>query len=595
MNKKAKVAYISAEYGIEGLPFLGGGLGTLAGDASKSFADLGLPVVGIGIYYHKGNFHQVLLEDGWQLEQYRNFDPTRIMEYQYVNLEVPIENRKVKVNAWRYDVTGETGHVVPIFFLDTNGNNDVQTNDDNICDILYPAGNQYHRLAQKQILGNGGVRLLDKLGFGDLDKYHINESHAALAGTALMEKYGSVEEVRKHLAYTTHTPVPAGIGKYPPDLVRLVLGNDFYSKHQIKNLTGSDDSDDLNMARLAMALSSEAFGVSQLHAQVSKYMFKDYPNMDRLYSIDNGVHVQTWASLEFQKLYDSSTNRQWRLHPKTLEGILRLSDEQVINAHEVSRARLGHFLETDTRVKGWQHYDNQKLTLGFARRFATYKQATLMFEQMDRLIRLGKDVQIVFSGKAHPSDNPGKEVIKEVFNYMKELAGEVSIWFIEDYHMDVAKYLVRGVDVWVNNPMRLLEASGTSGMKAAVNGVPQFSIPDGWFLPQEPLDGYSLPKGLIEGVTGWGIGRLPTEADFSMLLDGHESWLRRQEDRRRDAEDFYGKLEGIIIPLFKYDKPGWAEVMKSAIACNGSWYNTHRMVMQYFEKAYGIPIEELIV
>lgn len=590
-GEKARVAYFCTEFGREGLPF-GGGLGILAGDYTKSAADLGLPVVGIGLLYSQGNFHQKLSEDGWQTEWYEKFDPTGIMTYHSKDVTVPIEGRDVKLNAWKFSVVGETGHVVPIFFLDTEGNNHDRPWDDNICNILYPSKHPYERITQEQVLGTGGVRTLDALGYKNIEIYHLNEGHAALAGLELLKKYGSVEETKKRMVFTTHTPVPAGMEQFTRELAEQVLGNDLPSKDYMRSLTGAEN---LNMARLAMALSSESFGVSSLHAQVSKYLFNDFPNMDKLYRIDNGIHLQTWTAPPVQKLYDILTYGEWRLRPKSLEKILELSPEQVLNVHKISREKLGEFLNNDPKVKGSAYYNPAKLTIGFARRFATYKQATLLFEQFERLRNLGDDIQIVFSGKAHPGDNSGKEVIKEVFRYMSELKGQVSIWFIEDYDMRTAKYMVRGVDLWLNNPEKLKEASGTSGMKAAANFIPQLSIPDGWSVFQEPAEGYSLPKGLIEGVTGWSIGEEPTEADFPILL-GDNQYIQRQrrENMNSDAERLYDKLEEIIIPLFKENKTGWSDVMKWAAAHNAPWFNSHRMVEQYFERAYNLPLEHLI-
>ncbi|HLC61728.1 MAG TPA: alpha-glucan family phosphorylase [Candidatus Nanoarchaeia archaeon] len=585
--KDVRVGYYSAEFGIEGLPF-GGGLGILAGDATKSFADLGLPVACVGLLYGKGPFHQKLSHDGWQTEEYHGFDPTGRMVYHPKITSVPIEGRNVGISAWILPITGITGKVVPLIYLDTNGNNDDRDYDDRICDVLYPSEHLYHRLTQEQVLGKGGLKSLDALGYKDIKVHHANEGHAALAGLELIAKYGSIEEARKHFVFTTHTPVPAGLDVFPKQLAEQVLREGMPSADYMKKLTGADD---LNMARLAMALSSQAFGVSPLHAEVSRYMFADFPNMKELYSVDNGVHLATWTSPQVQRLYDNLTNREWRLNPEKLERILELSEDQVLNAHGASRKNLGHFLANNPRARSNSHYDPHKLTIGFARRFATYKQATLIFEDIDRLVKLGQDVQFVFAGKSHPSDEPGKRVIQQVFRHMDELKGKVSIWFIEDYDMQVAKYLVRGVDVWLNNPERLLEASGTSGMKAAANFVPQLSVLDGWSVPQEPSLGYTLPKGLVEGVTGWAIGRAPSQQDFIELL-GPNADDKRREDRKTDTLDLYGKLENMIVPLFKKDKKAWARIMRAAAAHNAPWFNSHRMVNQYFERAYNPLLEE---
>ncbi len=586
-KREVKSAYFCAEFGIEGLPF-GGGLGILSGDFIKSGADLGYNVIGVG-YLYRRRFHQKLHPDGWQEDTQSVFDPTGKLDYKPTDVTIPVNSKQVRLGAWELPIIGETGHVVPLYLVDPNGNNDSSQSDE-VCSFLYPSSQQpYDRLAQEQVLGTGGVRILKALGHGDIDVCHMNEGHVALAGLETLREYGSLEEARRHLVFTTHTPVPAGIDHFPRDLAELVLRECLPSLGYMKELTGADE---LNMARLAMSLSGQAFGVSPLHAAVSRYKFSDFPNMYRLYSIDNGVHLQTWVSPEVSELYDQLTHKQWRLHPETLERILELSDEQVINAHNASRDKLGYFLQNNPRAKNQgATYDPNKLTIGFARRFATYKQATLIFEQIDRLRRLGNDIQIVFAGKAHPSDVPGKEVIKEVFRYMKELQGQVSIWFIEDYDRKVAKYMVRGADVWLNNPERLLEASGTSGMKAAPNFVPQLSILDGWSVPQEPAKGYRLPKGLIEGVTGWSIGRAPTQEDFMLLNGDHHAHLKRQEDRAEDAASLYSKLEHLAD--FRKDRKAFAQVMKRAAAHNAPWFNTHRVARQYLE-VYNALLEDRI-
>ena len=409
--KGAQVAYFCAEIGIEGLPF-GGGLGVLAGDYLKSCADLSLPVVGIGILYNRGNFHQELGPDGWQTERYDGFDPTGRMRFHPNITSIPIEGRPVGLSAWQHHIVGETGHTVPLLLADTNGNNHDRPRDDSICDILYPSQHQdpYHRLAQELVLGIGGVRILEALAYKDVKIYHPNEGHAALLAFPLIKKYCSIEEARKHIVFTTHTPVFSGIDEFSRELAEQVLKSDLPSREYMRNLTGVEH---LNMARLAMAMAYHPFGVSPLHAEVSKFLFSDFPNIRVLDSKDNGVHLATWASPQVQRLYDRVAP-EWRLKPKGLERILELSEEEVINAHNPSRENLGHLLSSK-RARGNADYDPNKLTIGFSRRFATYKQATLIFEDADRLARLGNDIQIVIAGKSHPTDNPGKEEIKEVF------------------------------------------------------------------------------------------------------------------------------------------------------------------------------------
>ena len=570
MSQKEKVAYFCMEYGIEDMVY-GGGLGILAGDFIKSCADLNLPVVGVGLVYNDGNFHQKLNDDGVQSEEYRKFSPEKYMKPVSSTI-VQIEGRDVKAKVWQFDVKGEKS-TVPILYLDTNEQNPGRPWDEAICSKLYPAEN-YERLTQEQILGTGGVKTLEELGY-EIEKYHMNEGHAALLGLELISKYG-LEEAKKKIVFTTHTCVPAGIDEFSRNLGEQILRENFLSERELKALTGSNK---LNMMRLAMALSSESFGVSKLHEQVSKYLFKDFPRIIELYSINNGIHLPTWTAPAVQRLYDLSTNKEWKQAPETLENLLHLSDEQVLSVHSIQKRNLAEFIKKDKRIKGSAEFSEDKLTIGFARRFTGYKQATLLFEQIDRLRLLGKDIQIIFSGKAHPRDNGGKEIIKDVFRHIKELENEVSMWFIEDYDIEIAKYLTRGVDLWLNNPQRCLEASGTSGMKAAANFIPQLSIIDGWWTPD-------TSGGLIEGTTGWSIGRPPINEDIISLSKSQEVKEHLHAlDRRNDAEDVYNKLENIIIPSFK-DKISWAKVMKGAAANNASKFNSHRMANEYFEKAY---------
>lgn len=599
MKTDAKVAYFSPEFGIEKLIF-SGGLGILAGDFLKSCADRGLPIVGVGLLYNNSNYHQRLLDDGWQEDWYTPYDPSEIMQgCEDVDITVPIEDRDVLAKVWEYRVKSSipgAKNYLPLLLLSTNGCNGERDYDDNICAFLYPGqGDKYHRLAQQQVLGKGGVRMLEKLGFNNVQIYHMNEGYTALLGLELLQGYGSLDEAKKHIVFTTHTPVPAGNDYFHKEIVERVIGREFLPWDEITKLTKITESDELNMMRLAMAFSSKAFGVSKLHELVSKYMFKDYPNMGNLSSEDNGIHLPTWVSKEVLELYDRATDGKWRYNPVLLENLLQLSEQEILDAHQPGRIRLGTFLQTNlgSRVKGSTQYDPEKLTIGFARRFVTYKRATLIFDEIDRLRKMGKRIQLIFAGKAHSSDNPGKELIKEVFTKMRELEGKVPVWFIEDYDTEIAKLLVQGVDLWLNNPERLQEGSGTSGMKCAANGIPQLSIQDGWWCFQEPISPYTLPRGYVGDLTGWAIGREPNKEDFK-LLNNDSKWANKQREaiRKEDANDLMTKLEH-IVDLFKNDKKTWARVMKGAMAHNAPWFNSDRMALDYFKNVYGIPLTEL--
>jgi starch phosphorylase len=590
-KRDATIASFCNEFGIENLP-AGGGLGFLEGDAIKSAADLGIPLVGVGLLYSRGNFHQKLSEDGWQTEWYRRFDPTGKMTLLQTDVSVDIEGREVRLNAWQYNHVGENS-IVPILYIDTDGNNHNRPWDDNICNELYP-GEWYWKLTQFQVLGKGGVKTLKNLGY-DIKVYHLNEGHPALACLEILREEKCINKTRKKIVSTTHTSVPAGIPEFSKEQTEQVLGCDFIEKNSIKELTGVDY---LNMTRLMFSLSENSYAVGHLHEIVSKHKFNDYPNIKNLYHIDNGVHIQTWASPEVQKLFDTLTNREWRINPKSLEKIISLSDRDVWNSHIRSRQRLGEFIQRgldgqEPRVKGNSSFKEDKLTIGYARRMAGYKQANLMFDDINQLAELGKDIQIIISGKSHPSDNHGKNIIKDIFLKKKELDGKVSIWFLEDYDMEIGKYLVRGVDLWLNNPQLFEEASGTSGMKAAANFIPQFSGLDGWAYPREPAKGYLFPRGLIDGVTGWSLGRMPTKEDLLLFFSENGNKIREQE-RKKCSEDFYDKLKYEIIPLFKNHKiklgkeKSYTKIMKQACAYNASWFNTHRMVRERCEKAYGV-------
>lgn len=334
-DKKRRVAYFCMEFGIEGMPF-GGGLGILAGDFIKSCADLELPVVGVSLLYNYGNFHQKLSDDGLQTEYYEKFSAEKMRDVENT-ISVPIEDRSVAVNSKILDVKGLKSSV-PIIYLYTNGNNHDRPWDENICNVLYPTSPSYERLTQEQVLGVGGARMLESFGF-DVDIYHMNEGHSALLGLELIKKYG-VEEAKKRIVFTTHTPVPAGIDEFSVELVQKVIGG-IISQEELCDFTGSEK---LNMMRLALACSSNSFGVSELHSKVSKYWFNNFPNIRNLYSVDNGVHLPTWTSPEVKYLYDRATNEEWRINPSTLENIVNLSDNAVLSAHECSRKRLAEFI-----------------------------------------------------------------------------------------------------------------------------------------------------------------------------------------------------------------------------------------------------------
>ncbi len=559
ISSKTTVAYFSMEICLEQeIPTYSGGLGVLAGDTLRSFADLSVPVVGVTLLHRKGYFEQHINGSGQQTESPVVWSPESQLEQMDVRVAVQIEGRTVHVRPWKYVVRGATGFEVPVFLLDTALPENTPW-DQTLTDCLY-GGDNHYRLCQEVVLGMGGAAVLRALGYNGTMHYHLNEGHSALLTLTLLDwqldgrtafelDEADVEAVRQRCVFTTHTPVPAGHDKFPLDMVRHVLGAEGVAL--LEKAQCLDDSM-LNMTHLALRLSRFVNGVAMKHREVSQGMFPEYP----INSITNGVHAATWMSPAFQALLDERVP-EWRTDNLYLRYAVGIPLPEVRKAHAESKRVLLGEVERRTGVK----LDPEVFTIGFARRATPYKRADLIFSDLDRLRHMATSVgpmQVVFGGKAHPHDNGGKELIRRIHEAARQLGDAVKVVYIENYEMDIAAKMVAGVDLWLNNPMRPLEASGTSGMKAALNGVPSLSVLDGWWI-----------EGHVEGVTGWSIGSAHTDADQS-----------------KDAADMYLKLERVILPLF-YGLPfAYAEVMRSAIALNGSFFNTQRMVEQYLRNAY---------
>jgi starch phosphorylase len=564
-NQKHKaqpeIAYFSMEVGIDpSLPTYSGGLGVLAGDTLRAAADLGVPMIGMTLLYRKGYFRQHLDANGNQSESPSEWSPEKILEPMELRAAVTIEGRTIKIRAWRYNVRGVNGHVVPIYFLDTSlpDNSDW---DRELTDHLYGRDNHY-RLCQEVVLGMGGIAMLRALGYREIPSYHMNEGHSALLTLALLEEYtqksgipapteAQKEAVRQHCIFTTHTPVPAGHDKFSLSLARQVLGEE-----RANTLTSADCCYDgmLNMTYLALSLSRYINGVAMRHGQISRDMFPSYP----INSITNGVHAVTWTTAPFQRLYDSYIP-EWRKDHIYLRYVISIPLDEIRQAHAEAKLELLAEVERRTGTR----FDPTVLTLGFARRASTYKRADLLLSDLDRLKRIVRQagpLQIIYGGKAHPRDEGGKAVIRRIFEAIAAVRGLVPIVYLEDYDMTLGHYLCSGVDLWVNTPQKPQEASGTSGMKAALNGVPSLSVLDGWWI-----------EGHLEGVTGWSIG---------------DSW-QTASDPAVEAASLYEKLEELILPLFYKRPDAFAEIMRSAIAINGSFFNAQRMVSQYVKNAYG--------
>jgi starch phosphorylase len=587
-SAKRIVGYFSMEIALENaMPTYSGGLGVLAGDTVRAAADIRLPMVAVSLLYRRGYFSQRLAEDGTQTEEPVRWRVEDFLHEEQACVSVPIENRRVELRAWRYDVKGVRGFEVPVYFLDADLPANLES-DRNLTGQLY-GGDPYYRLCQEVLLGIGGVRMLRELGHTELTRYHMNEGHAALLALELLgeeaEKAGrttirgeDIEKVRSKCIFTTHTPVPAGHDRFPMEYLTRVFPEqtsffdlkDASSADLLKNvLQAEQDSPDLqqaaragasvNMTYLALSLSTYVNGVAKLHGEVSRKMFPKVP----IEAITNGVHAVTWTSAAFKELFDRYIS-SWREDNYSLRSALGLPPEEVWASHLIAK----HELFESVRMKTGLNLDPDVFTIGFARRATGYKRADLILSDLDRLREIAKSAgkfQLVYAGKAHPHDEGGKQIIRNIFHAKKALRKAVPVVFLDNYNLEIGGKITSGVDLWLNTPQYPLEASGTSGMKAALNGVPSLSILDGWWV-----------EGHIEGVTGWSIG------DSRRITSSEQP----PTDNAKEAESLYSKLENVILPLFYKERERYLSVMQHAIAINGSFFNTQRMVQQYVTDAY---------
>jgi glycogen phosphorylase len=550
------VGYFSMEIAIEpSMPTYSGGLGVLAGDTLRSAADLGLSLAAVTLAHRKGYFKQVLEPSGQQSEEAQPWSPESRLTQEEAQVIVTIEGRPVYVRAWRYDLEGVTGHTIPIYMLDTDLDENTPQ-DRTLTDFLY-GGDTNYRLAQEIVLGIGGFHMLEALGH-DVTVYHMNEGHAALLTIAALEKglAGSslvnaidhdLDLVRQHCVFTTHTPVPAGHDRFSMEQSNRILGPE--RTELIERIGGSHDGM-VNMTYIALRLSRFVNGVAMQHAKVSRAMFPEY----EITAITNGVHAGTWTAAAMQATFDKHLPR-WREDNTHLRYVIDIPTDEIAAAHADGKRILFSEVQKRTGIE----LREDVFTIGFARRVATYKRGDLLFTDPERLARLAEangGLQILYAGKAHPADEPGKAIIRRVFEAAQRLtSSNLHIIYLADYEWRLGALLTGGVDLWLNNPLRPYEASGTSGMKAALNGVPSLSVLDGWWI-----------EGCIEGVTGWAI-------------DDYE----RPED---EAASLCTKLEQKILPLYYKDRPGWRKLMQTTIAMNGSFFNTQRMLEQYVSNAY---------
>ena len=547
MKKQFEIAYFSAEIGISSsIPTYSGGLGVLAGDHIKAAGDAGINMCAITLLYKEGYFKQRIDEDGIQTETYPRFDPDPLIKQLDLSFSLRLQNREVFVQVYKFDYVPESGNHVPIYFLDTDCEKN-STNDKNITLRLY-SGDKDHRILQEGILGFGGIKLLQKLEQNNIKTYHMNEGHCSFLVLGLLDQFrGDAEKVISSCHFTTHTPVPAGHDHFSMNRVKNLLGTLIPNDLDLPSIKNNER---LHMTELGLRFSRSANGVSELHGDVAQDQFP----WTSIGYITNGVHHSYWMGAPFKNIFDKFLP-DWRLDPDKLLDIDIVPDNILFQAHqERKRKLLGYVNSQSGKV-----LDLDTLTIGFARRSATYKRAQLLFYNLERLRELGhKKLQVIYSGKAHPNDDEGKELIQKIVEKSKSLFGSIKVIYLENYDMWLGRQITSGVDVWLNTPLRPNEASGTSGMKATLNGIPNLSILDGWWA-----------EGCDHKVNGWAIGD------------------PNHPDDHKDAEHLYYLLENQIIPMFYDNKKKWIALMKEAIK-TGVRFTALRMIDEYKNQYYKV-------
>lgn len=543
------IAYFSMEIGLQNdMKTYAGGLGILAGDTLKSASDKRVPMVGITILYKNGYFRQDLdPQSGEQLEFADTWNYSNYLTDTGHKISFEVLGKIVHAKIWEYKQVGLDGHVVPIYFLDT----DI---DENEQDFRFISSNLYTpydqtRILQEIMLGAGGVLALKELGYS-VKKYHLNESHAAFAVFPLMEEFDSEEKVRSKIVFTTHTPVRHGHRGYTLDIYERHLNNN-WKKYLNRDLVSSDGK--LLLTDICLSMSSFNNGVARKHMHVSKEMFPSY----EIDYITNGIHHLSWISDSMASVFDRYLV-DWKAKPSELRNVPKIPDNEIYEAHKENKRKLLNLIKERTGKELHESY----LTIGFARRVDAYKRSDFILRDIERLKYIAESysgLQLIFSGKSFPDNQQTEELIKNIVKYSKEDFKKLQIVYLEDYSMDISRLMVSGCDVWLNNPIRPLEASGTSGMKASLNGVLNFSVVDGWWV-----------EGHLEDITGWSIG------DEFGYMDNQEYEL----------DQLYTKLEKVILSKYYYDSKSWITMQKNAIALNASHFNTHRMLDEYISKAY---------
>jgi glycogen phosphorylase len=565
-----QVAYFTMEIGLESdMPTYAGGLGVLAGDTVRAAADVGLPFLAVTLLHGAGYFEQKLSGEGQQSELPARWRPEQFLEPVDLRLKIRIESRSVTLRAWCYRARGLRGEV-PVYFLDA----DLPENhraDRALTGQLY-GGDRRYRLAQEAVLGLGGVQLVRALGHRTGVRLHLNEGHAALSILALVEEELArrglpaeraaevVADVQHSCVFTTHTPVPAGHDRFPADLVRQVLGEERHALlRRIVPETG------LDMTLLAMAGACFVNGVALRHAAVTREMFPGAT----IHAVTNGVHTTTWTAPALARLFDRRITG-WQRDPSLLHYALALPDDEL----RAARAEAKRDLLARVAEETGQSFDPEVLTIGFARRATAYKRAALIMHDRDVLAAIARDhgpIQFVFAGKAHPNDHPGKEIIAALHAAGRALGPDVRFVYLQNHDMNLGRRICAGVDVWLNTPRAPHEASGTSGMKAGLNGVPNLSVLDGWWV-----------EGHLEGVTGWSIG------------EDHERDDGKDDRDPLDAASLYAKLADAVLPCYYRSPDRFAAMMRNSIARVGAFFSAQRMVGQYAELAYRLGLQECL-
>jgi glycogen phosphorylase len=555
-KKSLRIAYFSMEFGVDkDMNSYCGGLGILAGDTIKSASDMGLNMIGVSLLYKDGWLRQQLDNQQGQIEFPDSWDYKKHLKLRTEKFSLQILGEEVFVQIWEYTVKNNQKNQLPIFFLDA----DLPLNSEKFRRLnqrIY-SGDKDIWYCQEILLGIGGALALQILGFDEIDIFHLNESHAAFLSLFIREKYGNWEEVRKRLCFTTHTPLAGAHQKLKLEIIKEYLDKKYFEHISPEVL----EENKLDFTKLCLFASKFSNGVAYRHKQITSLMYPEF----RIDYITNGVHHPTWVAKPFAEIFDQNI-LDWKENPDYLRQIMRISSQIILGAHLESKKNLVKFINLEIQkqdIFNTDLFDEKTFTIGFARRAVPYKRADFIFSEFERLQKITQKIgkiQIVFSGKTSKEDLEGKKNIQKILQFGKKSDSNLKIFYIPNYNMSIGEKLTSGVDLWLNNPVPPLEASGTSGMKAALNGIPSLSVLDGWW-----------PEGHIEGITGWSIGEHLCEGDHCKDLE---------------IKDLYEKLENIILPLFYENKEAWAKIMKNCIALNGSHFNTNRMLTEYLVKSY---------